>query len=182
MLRKRVRTEFNAKARDRARCVLLALDGLTAPQIARRIDRSRRFVQRCCYAYRGHGLAGPEIKPRSGRPPNPSAREQQAYKQRVRDGPTPKYGVCTLRGRDFQRIPEAELGVAYSLNGGYGLLRWLSLSVLKPCPGHRKTDHEAEKRWLADAIFLSKPCVSSTPAEGSRSGSRTKPGSASRDA
>ncbi|MEM9021094.1 MAG: helix-turn-helix domain-containing protein, partial [Planctomycetota bacterium] len=57
-LNHRVRVETHAKARDRCRCVLLAIDGLTAPDIAQRVGRSRRFVQRWAYAYRDHGLAG----------------------------------------------------------------------------------------------------------------------------
>lgn len=173
-LNQRVRTEANAKARDRARCVLLAIDGLTAPQIAQRVGRSRRFVQRWCYAYREHGLDGLEVKPRSGRPPNLAPEEQQAFKQRVLDGPTNADGVCTLRGTDFQRILESEFGVAYSLSGVYDLLHRLNLSVLKPRPRHRKTDPEAQQRWLEDAPFLSSGCVSNTRPSGSRCGFRTK--------
>lgn len=160
----------------------MAIDGLTAPQIAERVGRSRRFAQRWCYAYRDAGLEGLEVKPRSGRPPILSADQQQAFKQRVLDGPTDADGVCTLRGRDFQRILEAEFGKPMSLSGVYDLLHRLNLSVLKPRPKHRKSDPEAQQRWLDDAPFLSSGCVSSTLASGSRSGSRTRPGSASRDA
>ena len=179
-LNHRVRVETNAKARDRARCVLLAIEGVVAPQIAQRVGRSRRFVQRWCYAYRDHGLDGLEVKPRSGRPPNLSPDEQQAFKQRVLDGPTDADGVCTLRGTDFQRILKAEFGAAYSLSGVYELLHRLNLSVLKPRPRHRKTDPQAQQRWLEDAPLLSSGCVSNTPPSGSRCGSRTRRESASK--
>lgn len=179
-LHERVRTERNAKARDRARCVLLAVGGLTAPQIAERLSRSRRFVQRWCYGYRDHGLPGLEVKRQSGRPPNLSADEQQTFKQRVLDGPTDEDGVCTLRGADFQRILEVDFGVAYSLSGVYDLLHRLNLSVLKPRPKHRKTDPEAQQRWLDDAPFLSRPFVTNTPTSGSRCGSKMRRESASK--
>lgn len=155
-LQHRVRIEPNAKARDRCRCVLLAIDGLTAPQIADRIDRSRSFVQRWCYAYRDHGLDGLEPKARSGRPHRLAKTQHQAFKQRILDGPTPEDGVCTLRGVDAQRILQNEFGVSYSLNGVYKLLHRLNLSVLVPRPEHRKADPQAMKQWVEDAPFLSK--------------------------
>lgn len=155
-LGRRVRTESDAKRRDRCRCVLLAIDGLTAPQIAQRVGRSRRFVQRWCYAYRDRGLDGLEPKPRSGRPPLLTTTQHQAFKQRILDGPTEDDGVCTLRGVDAQRILEEEFGVSYSLNGVYRLLHQLNLSVLTPRPQHRKSDPEAMAKWVEIAPFLSK--------------------------
>ncbi len=44
VLKKLQRQERNAKQRDRYRVVLLALSGKTAPEIAAKLDRSRRFV------------------------------------------------------------------------------------------------------------------------------------------
>lgn len=176
----RIRTESDAKVRDRARCVLLAIDGMTAPQIAERVGRSRRFVQRWAYAYRDAGLGGLEVKPQSGRPPILSPPEQKAFRGRVLDGPRDEDGVCTLRGRDFQRILEAEFGKPMSLSGVYDLLHRLNLSVLKPRPRHRKADPEAQQRWLDDAPFLFKPSVNSTPRSGSRCGSKTRQESANK--
>ncbi|MFK7788598.1 MAG: IS630 family transposase [Phycisphaeraceae bacterium] len=156
VLKGRVRVESDAKARDRCRCVLLAIDGLTAPQIAQRIDRSRSFVQRWCYAYRDHGLEGLTPKHHSGRPPLLVTTQRQTFKQRILDGPTDTDGVCTLRGVDAQRILQDEFGVSYSLNGVYKLLHQLNLSVLVPRPQHRKSDPQAMAKWVEDAPFLSK--------------------------
>jgi transposase len=173
-LNQRVRSEPDAKARDRARCVLLAIDGLTAVQIAQRVGRSRRFVQRWCYAYRDGGLEGLQVKSRSGRPPILSPPQQQAFRGRVLAGPTDDDGVCTLRGRDLQRILAAEFGKPMSLSGVYDLLHRLDLSVLKPRPKHRKADPEVQQRWLDRAPFLSSKSAGTTPVSGSRSGSMTK--------
>lgn len=147
--------EPNAKARDRCRCVLLAIEGLAAPQIAQHVGRSRRFVQRWCYAYRDHGLDGLEPKAQPGRPPTLPKDQHQVFKQRMLDGPTDADGVCTLRGADAKRILEEEFGVSYSLNGVYELLHRLNLSVLVPRPEHRKSDPEAMKQWVERAPFLS---------------------------
>ena len=156
VLEERIRVESDAKARDRCRCVLLAIDGLTALQIAQRVDRSRRFVQRWCYAYRDRGLDGLKPEPHSGRPPLLATTRHKAFKQRILDGPTDADGVCTLRGADAQRILQDEFAVSYSLNGVYKLLHQLNLSVLVPRPQHRKSDPEAMAKWVQDAPFLSK--------------------------
>jgi len=136
--------------------VLLAIDGLTAPDIADRVGRSRRFVQRWCYAYRDHGLEGLTPKPRPGRPPMLPVDQHQAFKERMLAGPTDADGVCTLRGVDAQRILEKEFGVSYSLNGVYRLLHHLNLSVLVPRPEHRKSDPQAMEQWVERAPFLLK--------------------------
>ena len=156
VLRKRVRSESDAKARDRCRCVLLAIDGLTAPEIAKRVGRSRRFVQRWCYAYRDRAIDGLAVKPGGGRPPILPTAKHEAFKQRMLDGPTDADGVCTLRGVDAQRILRDEFGVSYALNGVYDLLHRLNLSVLVPRPLHRKSDPEAMAKWVEGAPLLSK--------------------------
>ena len=179
-LTERISVERNAKARDRCRCVLLAIDGLTAPQIAERVGRSRRFAQRWCYAYRDGGLDALTPKRQTGRPPRLAPDRHEAFKARMLAGPTEADGVCTLRGEDARRILEAEFGVAYSLNGVYDLMHRLGLSCLKPRPQHRKADVEAQQRWLERAPLLFETCDSDTPTSASRSGSRTKPASANK--
>ena len=154
-LRRRVRDEPQAKARDRMRCVLLAMQGQTAPQIAEQVGRSRRFVQRWCYAYRDHGLAGLTPKPQSGRPAILSAQEREAFKARVLEGPRDSDGVCTLRGRDFVHILATEFGKPMRLSAVYVLLHSLNLSCLKPRPQHRKSDPKAQAAWVERAPFLS---------------------------
>lgn len=57
-LRQRSRQQRAAKQRDRYRAVVLALEGHSAPQIARTLARSRRCVQIWVYAYRDRGSGG----------------------------------------------------------------------------------------------------------------------------
>ncbi len=61
-------------------------------------------------------------------------------------------GLCTLRGKDAQRILADEFGVNYSLGDAIGL----GLSCLKPRLRHRKNDPEAMRQWVQDAPLLSK--------------------------
>lgn len=170
----RIGREPDAKARDRLRCVSLAIQGLTAPQIAERVGRSRRFVQRWCYGYRDHGFEGLIPRRQTGRPPKLSSDQEQAFKARVLAGPTDADGVCTLRGRDFVDILEHEFGTSMSLSAVYDLLHRLDLSCLKPRPQHRQSDPQAQAQWVDRAPFLSAKCGKNTPTSASRSGSRMK--------
>ncbi|MEM1354643.1 MAG: winged helix-turn-helix domain-containing protein [Planctomycetota bacterium] len=175
-----MRAENNATQRDRLRAVRLALDGLPEPAIRVMLGRNRDFVQKWAYAYRDGGLSAIAAKPRPGRPTTLPRNREEAFKQRVLAGPTQADGVCALKGKDFVRILEQEFGVQYSLDGVYDLLERLGFSCLAPRPLHRKNDPQAMKAWVERAPFLSKTSKANTPTNASRSGSRTKPASASK--
>jgi transposase len=179
-LDRRIRTESNAKQRDRYRAVRLALDGQPTRAIQAMLGRSKDFVQRWCYLYRDHGVDAITPRKQSGRPPTLVAERHEAFKDRMLAGPADGDGVCTLRGKDAVRILEQEFGARYTLNGAYDLMHRLGLSCLRPRPRHRKNDPEAMAQWLDGAPFLSRTCATRTPANASRSGSRTRPASVSR--
>ena len=173
--------ETNAKQRDRYRAVALALHGYTTPQIRHMLARSKNFVQRWNYAYRDGGIGALLPKPNPGRPVKLSRQQEQAFKQRMLAGPTEEDIVCTLRAKDAFTILRQEFGVPYSLPGVYALLHRLGLSCLKPRPQHRKNDPKAMEQWLQQAPLLSSTSETNTPRKPSRSGTRTKPGSASKE-
>ena len=160
-LRELVRAEAGSKQRDRYRAVLLAAEGdgagaeLDGGQIASRLGRSRRFVDRWLARYRGGGLAGLRPRRAKGRVPKLDAAKQQAFKARVLAGPTgADGGVCALRGEDARRILAAEFGAPMTLDGVYKLMRRLNLSCLRPRPRHRKNDPKAAADWLERAPLL----------------------------
>ena len=180
-LRQRIRREKDAEQRDRYRVVLLAIAGEQTQAIQDQLERSRGFVQRWAYAYRDGGVDAL----RAGKPPGAASRltpaQEQAFKDRVLAGPTDADGgACTLRGKNAQRVLRQAFGQAYSLSGVYDLLHRLNLSCLKPRPRHPKNDPDAMRQWLESAPLLSRTCKINTPASASRSGSRTRPASASR--
>jgi len=180
-LRQQSHQQRDAKQRDRCRAILLAVEGRSAPAIAKTLARSRRFVQRWVYTYRDHGLAAVAPERQTGRPPNLPAMEEASFKERFLADPTETDGVCTLRGKEAQRILKEEFGVEYTLAGVYDLLHRLGLSCLAPRPRHRKNDPEKMQKWVEDAPLLSRKSPKCTPTKESRSGSRTKRGSASKE-
>ena len=179
-LRQRSRQQRDAKQRDRYRALLLALEGQDAPAIARILGRSRRFVQGWVYRYRDHGLEAVVPKRQPGRPPNLPTTKEEPFKERFLADPTEADGVCTRRAKDAQRILQEEFGVAYTLAGVYDLLHRLGLSCLAPRPRHRKNDPERMPQWVEQAPLLSRKSPKRTPNKASRSGSKTKRGSASK--
>ena len=179
-LSQRSRQQRDAKQRDRYRAILLAVEGHDAPAIARILGRSRGFVQRWVYVYRDHGLEAVSPKPQTGRPPNLPAAKEEPFKERFLAEPTEADGVCTLRAKQAQRILQEEFGVEYTLPGVYDLLHRLGLSCLMPRPRHRKNDPEQMRQWVENAPVLSSTPAKHTPRRRSRSGSRTKRGSASK--
>ena len=81
-----VRSERNATQRDRYRAVHLALQGMTAPEIVRRLDRSRRFVQQWVYRYRDGGLDNLGERPRPGQPPKLRRADEISFLARLGGG------------------------------------------------------------------------------------------------
>lgn len=181
LLSKKVRSQTNAKQRDRYRAVMLALGGMKTSDIMKRLDRSKNFVQRWTYAYRDGGIAAVIPKPHTGRPAKLLAEQETSFRQRILDGPMHCDQVCTLGGKDAKVILEKEFGVKYSLPGVYALMHRIGLSCLKPRPKHRKNDPEKMQQWLDNAPFLSKSFETNIPIKKSKSGSRTKSGSASKE-
>jgi len=159
-LQERVRSEANAKQRDRLRAVLLAAEGedgqeLEGDQIAQRLARSPRFVDQWLARYRSGGLAAIKPGKAKGQKPKLPVEKQAAFKARLLAGPTEAdAGVCTLRGVEARRILAQEFGVEMALSGVYELMHRLNLSCLKPRPQHRKNDPQAVADWLERAPLL----------------------------
>lgn len=170
----------NVKQRNRYRCVALALDKRETLAIADAVGCSRRFVQRWVYVYRDGGIDAIKAKKQPGSKPRLTPEEQALLVARIQAGPKPEDGVCTLRGLDLVRIIQSEFGKVYSLNGVYELLHRLGFSSLRPRPRHRKNDPAAMEAFKASAPLLSSELGKKTRARRSKSGSRTKRGSANR--
>ena len=175
------RRQRDAKQRDRYRAILLAMEGHDAPAIGRTLGRSRAFVQRWVYTYRDHGLQAIAPKRQTGRPPHLPPEKETSFKERFLAEPTEAEGVCTRRAKEAQRILREEFGVEYTLGGVYDLLHRLGFSSLAPRPRHRKNDPEQMQQWLDDAPFLSRKSPRRIRGKRSKSGSRTRHGSANKE-
>jgi transposase len=157
-LRNAVRRERVVAQRDRLRAVLLALEGIETLEIQRMLGRSRGFVQRWAYAYRDGGIEAIARLPYPGKPARIDGVQLKKLKARIDAGPTAKDKVCTLRGKDVQRILDQELGVKYSLQSVYDLLHRMGYSCLAPRPRHEYRNPEAQKKFSQEsAPLLSAP-------------------------
>jgi transposase len=143
-LKRLARSEKDAKLSKRFQIIVLAIEGYTAPAIARSLGLSRRPCQGWVQRFNEEGLAGLYDKPGRGRPPLLTAKEQTRLKQRIDAGPTEADGVCALRGKDIQRILEAEFGKVRSLDTVYYLLHQMGYSSLAPRPQHGKSDPKSQ--------------------------------------
>jgi len=161
-LRRLVRDEGKAIQRDRWRVVLLAAQPpaegeLTREQIAAAVGRSRQFVDEWVGRYRRGGVDNLRARKQPGNRPLLTQEQQEAFKARLLAGPTDADGgVCSLRGRDAQRVLEVEFGVPLKLSTVYEWMHRVGLSCLKPRPRHRKNDPAAMKTWLDQAPLLSR--------------------------
>lgn len=164
----------------RIRAIILALEGRTAPEVAAALGCSRRAAQEWVARYNAEGLAGLDERPRSGRPSFLDGPATERLRARLDAGPTAADAACTLRGPEIRALLEREFGVLYSLPAVYALLHRLGYSCLDPRPRHRKADPEAREAFKKKSPSTSTRSPGPTPESGSRSGSRTRRGSARR--
>ena len=180
-LRGLVRKARDGRLRTRLQALVLAQQGHTAVHTAELLGMSRRMVQKWVQRYNEDGLAGLSDRSGRGRTCKLSEDQRLQLQQRIEAGPREEDGVCTLRGTDIQEILEQEFGVLYHLNGVYALLHRLGYSCLMTRPRHRKTDPKAQAAFKKTSLRRSRRSATPIEINRSRSGSRTKPGSGSKE-
>ena len=175
-----LRREKRSVNQVRIRAVLSVARGNHVPMVARSMSVAERAVRNWVHGYNRGGVVGLQDR-RKGRQCRLSDSQLEKMRKRLREGARPEDGVCSLRGRDIQRILEKEFHVRYGRSSVYYLLHHqLGMSYLKPRPLHRKTDPEAQaafKKTSEKSCRKSGKCIRT---DGSRSGSRMKAGSASK--
>ena len=133
------------------RIIVLAKLGWPAPDIGMAVGLSRRVVQQHVYDYNEHGLEA--LKEQRGAPREPllTPEQEQVLVTRIEEGPRPEDHVCSLRGKDFQRILRAEFDKCRSLATVYNLLHKLKYSYLRPRPKHNLAAEVKQQDFL-DAL------------------------------
>lgn len=179
-LRRMGRVEKNARLRVRLQAIVLAKRGRTAPEVADALGVSRRTIQQWIRRYNDTGIDGLRHRPGQGRRSKLSSKEKDSLIARIERGALSEDQVCTLRGRDFQRILEREFGKLYRLSSVYALLHRLGYSCLMPRPQHRQADENAQRAFKKKSPQESNRSVKPIPTGASKSGSRTKRGSANK--
>jgi transposase len=151
-LRRLCRREKSAPLARRLRIIILAAQHETAEAIGHQVDLSPRQVQNWVRRYNRDGVAG--LKDREGRGPKPSltAEEADRLRSRLDAGPAPEDGVCTLRGKDVQRILEEEFGKIRKIGAVYKLLHSLGYSSLVPRPRHHRADPKTQEAFKKSSL------------------------------
>lgn len=179
-LAERIRHEPVARIARRLMAVRLAMLGTPAKKIVPQALMSERQVYAWVARYnsgRAEALADREGRGRKG-PLTPE--QQEALRARLDAGPTPADGVCAFAGEDIRRILKEEFGVVRCLQAVYDLLHRIGLEPLRPRPRHPSADPAAQESFKKASPDASPRSPPSTPVNRSRSGSRTRPGSARR--
>ena len=142
-----VRTEKDARVRQRLRAMKFISLGQTIPQVAKRMDIAERPLRKWLHRFNKHGPSGLCDAHRSGQPPKINTKQIKKFKQRIHQGITEQDNVCSLRGKDLQQILRKEFNAQYSLGGTYFLLHRLGFSCLCPRQRHPQADIQAQETF-----------------------------------
>jgi transposase len=142
-----VRTEKDGRVRQRLRAMKFISQGQTIPKVARRMDIAERPLRKWLHRFNKEGPSGLCDAQRPGQPPKLNTKRIEKLKQRIRKGVTEQDNVCSLRGRDLQRILQKEFNSQYSLGGTYFLLHRLGFSCLCPRQQHPQADIQAQETF-----------------------------------
>ncbi len=178
-LQRLIRRQKDARLLLRLQVVRLARQGQTAPQISQLLSVSRRQLQHWVRQYNLQGLDGLADRRRGGNQRRLSdAQEQQIQDHLDQQAADPQAGL--RRAEDLPAWIQRQFGVLYSLPGLYNLLHRLGYSCLMPRPRHHKADPAAREAFKKKPWSRSSRSPGSIRESRSRSGSRTRPASASK--
>jgi transposase len=181
-LRKAAQREKDSTAARRILALALVLEGTDRRRAAESCGMDRQTLRDWVHRYNVEGLAGL----RSRKPPGPSskltARQESELAALVEAGPDPaRHGVVRWRRVDLRDEIERRFGVTLHERSVGKVLAKLGFRRLSVRPRHPQADEAAQqafKKTLPRPLRRRSPA---TPkASRSKSGSRTKRGSASR--
>ena len=181
-LRKTARKEKNSTVARRILALALVLEGSDRKKAAESCGMDRQTLRDWVHRYNAEGLAGL----RSRRPMGPRSRlttEQQAeLAALVEAGPDPEqHGVVRWRRVDLRDELERRFGVKLHERSVGKVLAKLGYRRLSVRPRHPQADEAAQEAFKKTLLRPSRQRSPLTPkASRSKSGSRTRRGSASR--
>ena len=172
----------DAAAARRMLALALVLEGGSREAAARAAGMDRQTLRDWVHRYNAGGLAGLRDRPRSGRKPRLTPEQGAELAAVVERGPDPdRDGVVRWRRIDLKALIEARFDVRLHERSVGKVLRRLGFARLSVRPRHPKADEAAQAAFRqASPSWWRQRCRRRPPASRSRSGSRTRPGSASR--
>jgi transposase len=129
------------------RLIYRAMQKFTADEVGQQVKLCRRQVQKWVQRFNAEGLKGLDDRAGRGSVFPLTAKQQEQLEKRLEARPHPEDGVCTLRGKQVQRILAAELGVYRKLSSVYYLLHRLGYECLMPRPQHPKADPARQEQF-----------------------------------
>src|SRR3954465_12025062 len=172
----------DARAARRMLALALVLEGSSRVEVARHAGMDRQTLRDGVHRYNAEGLPGLHDRPRSGRKPRLTPEQEAELATAVEHGPAPDRDGVVRWGRvDLRALIEARFGARLHERTVGKVLRRLGFARLSGRPRHPKADGAAQAAFKkASPRWWRERCPSTPAASRSRSGSRMKPGSASR--
>jgi transposase len=172
----------DARAARRMLALALVLEGGSRAEAARAAGMDRQTLRDWVHRYNAEGLAGLRDRRRPGPRPRLSPGQEAELVTAVEQGPDPdRDGVVRWRRVDLQALIEARFAVRLHERSVGKVLRRLGFARLSVRPKHPKADEAAQAAFKkASPSWYARRCPSAPAASRSRSGSRTRPASASR--
>lgn len=178
----------SAKAADgrsarRMLALALVLEGVDRMTAARTCGMDRQTLRDWVHRYNEHGLAGLSNRSYAGPSRRLSAEQLAELSVMVETGPDPETdGVVRWRQADLKRVIAQRFGVVMHERTVGKQLKALGFVRLSVRPQHPKSDPQAQASFKKTSRSRSKPSSPKPPAASlSRSGSRMKPASASKE-
>ncbi len=181
-LRAAARRLADSKQACRVLAIAQILDGASREEAARACGMDRQTLRDWVHRYNEAGLDGLADRARSGRPASLSWVEQGRVARWVEEGATlAEDGVVRFRRADLQKRIARAFGVELHERSVGKLLRRLGYRKLCVRPLHPQTDLVAQEAFKKTSpAWRAMRSARSTPASRSKSGFKTKPGSASK--
>jgi transposase len=175
--------ERDACAARRMLALAMVLDGADRATAARMCGMDRQTLRDWVHRYNAHGLAGL----RAVKPPGPAPKLTPAQEAElvalVEAGPDPvRNGVVRWRRIDLRDELQRRFGVALHERSVGKVLKRLGYRRLSVRPRHPEADEAAQQAFKKTSPPRSRPNCPTTPAASrSKSGSRTKRASVSKE-
>ncbi|MBK1662230.1 IS630 family transposase [Paracraurococcus ruber] len=172
----------DADAAHRMLAIALVLEGRSRAEAAASCGMDRQTLRDWVHRYNAAGLAGLSDRRSPGRPARLTPEQQAAVAGWVRQGPDlQRHGVVRWRRLDLADEIARQFGIGLAERSVGTLLRRLGFSRVSVRPYHPQRDAGAQEAFKKTSLPWSRlPSPKRLAASRSKSGSRTKPGSASR--
>ena len=176
------RCRGDAAAARRMLALALVLEGRPRGEAARHAGMDRQTLRDWVHRYNAQGLSGLRDRPRSGRKPRLTPEQTAELGRVVEKGPDPdRDGVVRWRRADLRALVETRFGVLLHERSVGKLLHRLGFARLTARPRHPASEPEAQAAFKKASPSGCGMRYPRTPAASrSSSGSRTRPGWASR--